>query len=88
MNLVIYIILWLGIGLFTGVIANWITDATIWPWFVLDLLAGAIGAILFGYVILNLLFGMPIVLSAYSLAAALTGACFLLFINWVIRKKT
>lgn len=88
MNLIIFIILWVGIGLFAGVIVNWITEASIWPWFVLDLFAGATGAVLFGYTLLNHLFGMSIVLSVFSLIAAVAGACLCLIVNWFIRKIT
>lgn len=86
MNLVVYLILWVAIGLFAGVMSNWVTNASLWPWFVLDLLAGVTGALLFGYCIVNALFGMCAVLSAYSLASALFGACLFVLAAWGIRK--
>lgn len=86
MNLVLYLILWIAIGFFAGVVANWISSSRVWPWFWADLTVGAIGAVAASFFLLNALFGMDTVLSAFSVLTAILGAAACLFLSWLLRK--
>jgi len=86
MNLVVYLVLWVAIGLFAGVVANWIFGAGAWRSYVVDLLIGVVGAVAAAYFLLNALFGMNTILSAFSIVMAILGASTCLFISGLIRK--
>jgi uncharacterized membrane protein YeaQ/YmgE (transglycosylase-associated protein family) len=90
MNFVTYFILWVFVGLFAGVVANWISTRSsahcAWQRFGVDLLIGAIGAVMAAYAVLYTLFGMDTVLSSFSIIMAVAGAAVFLFISWLLRK--
>lgn len=86
MNLIVYLVLWVAIGLFAGVVANWTLGRNAWPSLFIDLLIGVIGAIAAAYFLLNALFGMQTILSAFSIIMAIMGAATCLLISWLIRN--
>ncbi len=86
MSIVIYLALWVAIGLLAGVIANWISETGVWPWFWVDLFCGLSGAIISGYFVTKALFGISVVLSAFSLILAGAGAVLLLLLARVLRR--
>lgn len=86
MNLIIYLILWIAIGLFVGAVSNWISSSRIWPWFWFDLAIGVIGAVGAAYFALRVLFNMSVVLSAYSIVMAILGASICMWLVWLIRR--
>lgn len=87
MNIVMYGVLWSAIGLLSGLVVNWVSEAATWPWFWVDLLAGFIGAILFGYLIPLLLYGSTVTHNAYSLLFALLGAALMLAVCALLKKS-
>ncbi|MDR0898676.1 MAG: hypothetical protein LBN04_12595 [Oscillospiraceae bacterium] len=80
MNIILYGMLWITIGLSVGVIAHWLSEMPVWPDFAVYLGLGLLGGLGGGYALTLVLFGMGTVLSAYSLlmalgvSAVLTGA--------------
>ncbi len=86
LNIIVYLVAWVVIGLLVGFLANWLTKSCVWPWFWIDLFVGVFGAILFAFFLGNILFGMTVVLSAWSLLLALFGAVNLLLFVWLLRK--
>ncbi len=86
MNIVIYLVLWSAIGILFGVIANWITEMEAWPWFWVDLFCGFVGAIIAGYFVTRALFGMEVVVSAFSLLFSGAGATLLLLLSRLLHR--
>ena len=86
MNLVVYLVLWVAIGLFAGVIANWVSGRRAWAALIIDLVIGVIGAVVAAFFLLDALFGMNTILSAFSILMAIMGAATCLFVSWMIQK--
>ena len=86
MNLAVYLVLWVAIGLFAGVIANWVSGRHALALLLIDLIIGVIGAIAAAYFLLFALFDMKTVLSAFSILMAIMGAATCLFVSWLIRR--
>jgi len=87
MNIVVYLVLWVSIGLVCGLIAHWTSGAAVWPWFWVYLSAGLLGALIFGYFLASAFFGIDVALSAYSLLFALVGALLFLAGAHIARQR-